>query len=127
MNIIIVGCGKVGYTLAETLSAEKHDVSVVDTNPEALSRLSNLDVSVIEGSGSSYRVLQEAGVKDCDFLVAVTSRDEVNLLCCLIAKKAGDCRTVARVRDPDYYQEIDFIKDELGLSLSINPELAAAT
>lgn len=127
MKIIIVGCGKVGYTLAETLSAENHDVCVVDTNEEALSRLSVLDVSVIKGNGSSYRVLQEAGVQDCDILIAVTNRDEVNLLCCLVAKKAGDCRTIARVRDPDYYQEIDFIKDELGLSLAINPELAAAT
>lgn len=127
MKIIIVGCGKVGYTLAETLSSESHDVSVIDTNEEALSRLSVLDVSAIRGNGSSYRVLREAGVQDCDILIAVTNRDEVNLLCCLVAKKAGDCRTIARVRDPDYYQEIDFIKDELGLSLAINPELAAAT
>lgn len=127
MKIIIVGCGKVGYTLAETLSAENHDISVVDTSEEALGRLSVLDVNAIRGNGSSYRVLQEAGVQDCDILIAVTNRDEVNLLCCLVAKKAGDCRTIARVRDPDYYQEIDFIKDELGLSLAINPELAAAT
>jgi trk system potassium uptake protein TrkA len=126
MNIIIVGCGKVGYTLAETLSEENHNVSVVDVNEEPLSRLSALDVSVIKGNGSSYRALQEAGVRDCDILIAVTNRDEVNMLCCLIAKKTGNCRTIARVRDPEYYEEIDFIKDELGLSLAINPELSAA-
>lgn len=125
MKIIIVGCGKVGYTLAETLSAEGHSVSAVDSNDEVISRMSALDVITIKGNGSSYRTLLDAGVKDCDILIAVTNRDEVNMLCCLIAKKAGNCRTIARVRNPEYYQEIDFIKDELGLSLAINPELAA--
>lgn len=127
MNIIIVGCGKVGFTLAETLSSEGHNISVVDNKEDALSRLSALDVITIKGNGSSYRVLLDAGVKDCDILIAVTNRDEINLLCCLIAKKAGNCRTIARVRNPEYYGEIDFIKDELGLSLAINPELAAAS
>lgn len=127
MNIIIVGCGKVGYTLAETLSGEGHDISVVDSSDQALDRLSNLDVSAIRGNGSSYRILLEAGVEACDILIAVTDRDEVNMLCCLIARKAANCRTIARVRDPDYYAEIDFIKDELGLSLAINPELSAAS
>lgn len=127
MNIIIVGCGKVGYTLAEALSGEGHNISVVDSSEEALGRLSALDVSTFRGNGSSYRVLSEAGVSECDILIAVTDRDEVNMLCCLIAKKAGNCRTIARVRDPDYYAEIDFIKDELGLSLAINPELSAAS
>lgn len=126
MKIIIVGCGKVGFSLAETLSTEGHAVSAIDVNDDALARLSTLDLIAIKGNGSSYRTLQEAGVKDCDILIAVTNRDEVNLLCCLIAKKAGNCRTVARVRNPEYYQEIGFIKDELGLALAINPELAAA-
>lgn len=126
MKIIIVGCGKVGFTLAETLSSEGHDISVVDTNEEALNRLTTLDVSTVRGNGSSFRVLQDAGVQDSDILIAVTNKDEINLLCCLIAKKAGTCRTIARVRNPEYYEEIDFIKDELGLSLAINPELAAA-
>ncbi|MBR1779904.1 MAG: Trk system potassium transporter TrkA [Oscillospiraceae bacterium] len=127
MNIIIVGCGKVGATLAETLSAEKHAVSIIDSSAEALDRVRALDVSAFRGNGSSYRILLDAGVRDCDLLIAVTNRDEVNLLCCLFAKKAGVHRTIARVRDPDYYQEIDFIRDELGLSLTINPELACAT
>ncbi len=126
MKIVIVGCGKVGFTLAETLSSEGHDISVIDVNEDALSRLSSLDVSTVKGNGSSYRVLQDANVHDSDILIAVTNKDEVNLLCCLIAKKAGTCRTIARVRNPEYYEEINFIKDELGLSLAINPELAAA-
>jgi trk system potassium uptake protein len=126
MKIIIVGCGKVGFTIAETLSSEGHDISVIDTNEEALSRLSTLDVSTFKGNGSSYRILKDAGVQDSDILIAVTNKDEINLLCCLIAKKAGNCRTIARVRDPEYDEEINFIKDELGLSLAINPEQAAA-
>ncbi len=127
MNIIIVGCGKVGYTLAETLSGEGHNLCVVDNSDAALARLTALNVNVVKGNGGVYRVLLNAGVEDCDILIAVTNRDEINQLCCLVARKAGNCRTIARVRNPEYYQEIDFIKDELGLSLAINPELAAAT
>ncbi|MCD8190326.1 MAG: Trk system potassium transporter TrkA [Clostridiales bacterium] len=127
MKIIIVGCGKVGYTLADTLSGEDHDVTVIDSNQEKLDRLTNeLDVAAVVGNGASYRVLQEAGVEDCEVLIAATSQDEVNMLCCLIARKAGRCRTIARVRDPNYYSEIGFIQEELGLSLAINPELNAA-
>ncbi len=127
MKIIIVGCGKVGYTLADTLSGENHDVTVIDNNQEKLDRLANeLDVAAVAGNGASYRVLQEAGVEDCEVLIAATSQDEVNMLCCLIARKAGQCKTIARVRDPNYYSEIGFIQEELGLSLAINPELNAA-
>ena len=128
MNVIVVGCGKVGYALAETLCSENHDVTVIDTNEDKIERISNnLDVVGVRGNGASYRVLQEAGVEDCDVLIACTSQDEVNMLCCLIARKAGKCRTIARVRDPNYYSEIGFIQEELGLSLCINPELAAAS
>lgn len=128
MKVIVVGCGKVGYTLAETLCSENHEVTVIDNNEEKVDRLSNsLDVVGVKGNGASYRVLQEAGVEHCDVLIAATSQDEVNMLCCLIARKAAKCRTIARVRDPNYYAEIGFIKEELGLSLAINPELAAAS
>ncbi len=128
MNIIIVGCGKVGYSLAETLCSESHSVTVIDTREEKLSRLANfLDVSTVLGNGASYHVLQEAGIESCDLLIAATSQDEVNMLCCLIARKAAQCKTIARVRDPNYYSEIGFIQEELGLSLAINPELSAAT
>lgn len=128
MNVIVVGCGKVGYALADTLCGENHNVTVIDSSEEKVERISHsMDVVGVKGNGASYRVLQEAGVEDCDVLIACTSQDEVNMLCCLIARKAGRCRTIARVRDPNYYSEIGFIKEELGLSLAINPELAAAS
>jgi len=123
MRIIIVGCGKVGYTLAEQLSNENHEVTMIDVNSQTLQdAISILDVSGIVGNGTSYRTQVEAGVEEADLLIAVTDRDEINLLSCLIAKKAGKCQTIARVRNPEYYEEISFIKEELGLSMSINPE-----
>lgn len=85
-----------------------------------------LDIIGYIGNGNSYKMQKEAGVEDADLLIAVTGHDEVNLLSCLIAKKAGDCKTIARVRNPEYVDEIGFIREELGLSLSINPELATA-
>lgn len=128
MRIVIVGCGKVGYTLAEVLNEEGHKLTVIDNKEENLLNLTdNLDVMGLTGNGSSYRVLTEAGIKDADLLIAVTNKDEINLLSCLVAKKAGNCRTIARVRHPEYYDEIRFISEELGLFMAINPELAAAT
>lgn len=128
MKIAIVGCGKVGYTLAETLNDEGHELTVIDSNEENLLNLNdNLDVMSYVGNGSSYRTLKDAGIENTDLLIAVTNRDEINLLSCLAAKKAGNCRTIARVRHPEYYDEIRFISEELGLLMAINPELAAAT
>lgn len=128
MTIIIVGCGKVGVTLAEQLSCENHDVSIIDKRADAVQTLTNTyDVLGVIGNGASLATLQEAGIENADLLIAVTNSDELNLLCCLIAKKAGAAATIARVRNPAYYNEINFIKDELGLSMIINPELAAAT
>lgn len=127
MKIIIAGCGKVGYILAEQLNEEGHEITIIDTNEEKINMVGNLlDVMCIQGNATSYHVQEEAGVKEADLLIAVTNKDEVNLLCCLIARKAGHCQTIARVRDPGYYAEIGFIKEELGLSMAINPELAAA-
>lgn len=127
MKIIIAGCGKVGYALAEQLNEEGHELTIIDINEEKMSLGNVLDVMCIQGNATSYHVQEEAGVKEADLLIAMTGKDEVNLLCCLIARKAGHCQTIARVRDPGYYEEIDFIKEELGLSLAINPELAAAS
>lgn len=128
MRIIVVGCGKVGTTLIDSLSKEKHDITVIDTNSAVLSDVSNTyDVMGIVGNGVSYTVQMEAGIEQTDLLIAVTDSDEVNLLCCLIAKKAGNASTIARVRSPLYSREISYIKDELGLSMIINPEYAAAT
>ena len=127
MKIIITGCGKVGRTLAEQLSRENHDVTVIDQNPEALQYVAdNLDAMCVVGNGAVFRTQIEAGVEDADLMIATTSSDELNMLCCLIAKKAGNCHTVARIRNPEYYQEIRYIRGELNLSMAINPERAAA-
>lgn len=127
MKIIIVGCGNVGAALAEQLSTEGHDITVVDTRQQLVESVSiSSDVLGIVGNGASFTVQSEAGVEEADLLIAVTESDELNLLCCLIAKKAGGCHTIARVSNPIYSQEINFIKEELGLSLIINPQLTAA-
>lgn len=127
MKIIIVGCGKVGSALTEQLVQEGHDITVIDTKASAIHHVTNnLDVMSVVGNGASYHVQMEAGIQDANLLIAVTSSDELNMLCCLIAKKAGNVQTIARVRNPEYNNEIRYIKEELGLSMSINPELAAA-
>lgn len=129
MNIIIVGCGKVGMTLAELLAAENHNITLVDESPARIQAIpESLDALRVVGNGASLKTLQEALVKEADILIAVTGQDELNLLCCLIAKKAGNggCHTIARVRNPIYSQELDFIKQQMGISMIINPELTAA-
>ncbi|MCI9123470.1 MAG: Trk system potassium transporter TrkA [Eubacterium sp.] len=127
MKIIVVGCGNVGSALAEQLSSEGHDITVIDTRQELVETVSvSCDVLGIVGNGASFTVQSEAGVEDADLIAAVTGSDELNLLCCLIARKAGGCHTIARVSNPVYSQEIAFIKEELGLSMIINPQLAAA-
>lgn len=127
MYIIIAGCGKVGGALAEQLSKDGHDITVIDQKSEVVQRVTNAaDVRGIVGNGASYNIQKDAGIEKADLLIAVTNADEVNLLCCLIAKKAGGCQTIARVRNPVYHQEIRHIKEELGLSMIINPEWATA-
>ena len=127
MRIVIVGDGKVGYTLTRQLSRENHDVVVIDSNREVL-RLAteSLDVMTINGNGASLRVQREAGVSESDLLIAATSADEINLICCIIARKLGCRHTIARMRNPEYAEQLVFLKDELGLSMTINPESAAA-
>ena len=127
MRIIIVGCGKIGLSIIKQLVIEKHDITVIDKNQEVINDITNnYDVMGLVGNGASYSVQKDAGVDRTDLLIAVTGSDEINLLCCLFAKKAGNCNTIARVRDPLYSKEIQYIKDELGLSMIINPEYAAA-
>lgn len=128
MNIIIIGCGKVGKTLAQQLSEERHDIVLVDTNSEKLQEVTEeIDAMTLTGNGASIGVQKEAGVENADMLIAVTNSDELNLLCCLIAKKVSKCETIARVRNPIYSEEINFIKERLGVSMSLNPEFATAT
>ncbi len=127
MKIIIVGCGKVGKTLAEELNKEDNEVTVIDRRYAEVESLSNkFDVMGVVGNGASYKTQMEAGIEKADMLIAVTGSDELNLLCCLIAKRAGNCQTIARVRNPEYSEEIGFVKGALGLAMTINPEFAAA-
>lgn len=128
MNIIIVGCGKVGGAIAEQLAVENHDIVVIDTSAERLDEVGSvLDVMCIRGDGVNAAVLAEAGAQKCDLLIAITQSDEVNLLSCLIGKKMGAKNTIARVRNPIYAEGLPLIKDDLGLSMTINPEYAAAS
>ena len=127
MKIIIIGNGKVGYNLAENLSKEDNDVTLIDKNVEALKKADEyLDVMCIRGNGLSTRVLLEAGVKDADLLISVTNSDEINMVCCLTAKKLGVCHTIARIRDPEYADELSQLKEDLSLDMVINPEQAVA-
>lgn len=126
MRIVIVGDGKVGYAVSEKLSAEDHDVVVIDSRKEVLeAALNSLDVKVVRGNGATFEVQREAEVDESDVLIAATSADEVNLLCCIVARKLGCLHTIARVRNPEYAQ-LSELKDELGLSLMTNPESACA-
>ncbi len=128
MNIVIIGDGKVGSTLSSQLQREGHDIVVIDNNQNALKNLINTqDVMCVEGNGALYEVQEEAGVPHADLVIACTSMDELNMLCCLLAKKLGAKKTIARVRDPQYFKQLNIMKEELGLSMGINPELAAAT
>ena len=127
MNIMIVGCGRVGQTLAEQLNEEGNNITVVDTRAEVVNDLAaRLDIMGYVGNGATHTVQQMAGIDKTDLLIAVTGSDELNLLCCLVAKRAGDCGTIARVKNPAYSSESDYLKDELGLAMVINPEHAAA-
>ncbi len=127
MQITVVGGGKVGYLLARQLLAEGYDITVVDKSERVIEQISNtMDVMGYVGNGASYPVLQSVGVENSDLLIAVTETDEVNLLCCLAAHKLGAKHTVARVRNPEYADQLYALKDDLGLSMSINPERAAA-
>ena len=127
MKIMIIGCGKVGFTLARQLSGENHELVLLDHRAEAMQVAdSSLDLMCVEGSGASIQTLREAGVKDTELVVAVTGSDELNIVCCLIAKKLGARHTVARIRSPEYYREANLLKREIGLNMIINPEFAAA-
>lgn len=127
MDIIIVGTGKVGYTLAEHLSREEHDVTVIDTSDEALRRANDaLDVMCIDGNGASIEVLREAGADHADILIAATGLDEVNIVCCLTAKRLGAKYTIARVRNQEYASDFESFRTLLGIDLLINPEKSTA-
>ena len=127
MKVIIVGDGKVGFTLADHLSREDHDVTVIDTSEEALRRASELlDVMCVKGNGASITALRESGADSADVIIAATSMDEVNMVCCLTAKKLGTKFAIARVRNVEYTAELSVLKREMGIDMIINPENATA-
>ncbi|MBQ1838024.1 MAG: NAD-binding protein [Ruminococcus sp.] len=127
MKIVIVGCGKVGTSIARELISTKHEITVVDINRKAVTRLSEtLDVMGVVGNGATFQALADAGAETADLVIAATARDEVNLYACLMARSAGVPHTIARVRSPEYTNDLHRVKDQLGLSMSINPELTEA-
>ena len=127
MNIIIIGCGKVGETLAEQLNEKGNNITVVDSDPKRVSDITDrLDVMGVVGNGATHTVQEDAGVEKADLLIAVTGSDELNLLCCTVAKIVGNCQTIARIRNPEYSSEAPYLRDKLGLAMVINPEAAAA-
>ncbi len=128
MNIIVVGCGKIGTAVVSALINEGHDVTAMDTNPNVISEITNTyDAMGICGNGSDCESLEEARVAACDILVAVTGSDELNMLSCFLAKKMGAKHTVARIRNPEYNdRSLSFMRQQLNLSMSINPELMLA-
>lgn len=127
MNIIVVGGGKVGSTLIQYLCKEDHDVVLIDTNPKIIENLVNTyDIMGVCGNGASCDVLSEATVSKAYLIIATTQSDELNILCCMIARKMGARHCIARVRNPDYAQQLVFMRDELQMSMMVNPEFDAA-
>ena len=128
MKIIVLGAGKVGKTLIKHMSNEDHDIIVVDQNATKVEEVVNqFDVVGVVGNGASYDILMEAGAQDANLIICVTASDELNILAGLMAKKMGTRHTIARVRNPDYSSQRDFMRNQLGFSMIVNPELEAAS
>lgn len=111
----------------EQLSKEGHDIIIIDKNAKKVQEIANMyDIMGIVGNGASYSVQMDAGIEETDLIISVTESDELNLLCCTVAKQVGDCAAIARVRTPDYSKEAGYLREKLGLAMIINPELEAA-
>ena len=127
LNIIIVGGGKVGVTLVEQLAQEGHDITIIDQNAKVVESITNTyDAMGVIGNGASYSTQVEAGIENADLFIAVTNSDELNLLCCTVAKRAGNLAAIARVRTPDYSKEVDYFIEKLGLAMIINPDFVSS-
>lgn len=127
MKVIIVGAGKLGYKLAESMVSENIDVTLIDNNQEIIDRVNeHLDVLTVLGNGIDISILKELNIKSYNLLVASTNSDETNTLICSLAKKLGCEKTIARIRNPEYMQQLDFIKSEMGIDFIINPDMATA-
>ena len=128
MKIIIVGIGKLGEYLAKQLVNDDNEVTLVDkdfSNKKDI--INNIDVNYVDGNGLESNTLIEAGVRDADLLISVMTKDEQNIMCCLIGRKLGAKHTIARIRTPEYSNSVSLLKDDLGLSMTINPEYMTAT
>lgn len=127
MNVIIVGCSNVGQTLAAQLNREGNDITIIDLSQEKINDITaKYDIMGIVGNGATHTTLVEAGIDKADLLIAVTESDELNLLCCMLAQRARQCKVIARVTSPEYNEDIAYLKDELGIEMIINPQRAAA-
>lgn len=128
MKIVLIGCGTVGRTILECLSIDDHIVTIIDEDKEKIERLiEKHDIDGVVGNGASMDILEESGIKSADLVIATTSSDEINVLACLVAKKMGAANTIARVRNPEYYKQSAILKEELGLSMIVNPEHETST
>lgn len=127
LNIIIVGCGRVGTTLVEQLSEEGHDVTVIDNKADVINKITGIyDVMGVIGNGASFNVQTDAGISGADLFIAVTESDELNILCCTVANQIASCATIARVRNPEYSFEANFLRGKLGMEFVINPGYEAS-
>ncbi len=127
MKIVVIGDGKIGFTITQALVREGHDLVVIDNRSEALKQTEDsLDVQVLEGNGASAAIQRQAGVPAADLMIAVTGADETNLLCCMIARQLGCRNTIARIRNPEYTEDVYLLKEGLGLSMVVNPERSTA-
>jgi len=127
MKIIIAGAGKVGKSVAALLNQEGHDITIIDKDPDTIQELSNeLDVICVEGGATNSELLREAGAEKADLLLAATEQDEVNMICGISARRLGTAHVIARVRDPEYLHQTEFLREALGLSVLVNPEYECA-
>jgi len=127
MKVMIVGAGKLGYKLAESMINGEIDVTLVDSNPKVIERVNDhLDVLSVNANGLEIEILRELNIENYDLLIASTSTDETNTIICTLAKKLGCKRTIARIRNPEYTEQLDFIKTEMGIDHVVNPDLATA-
>lgn len=127
MKIVIIGDGRVGHKLAVQLSEEEYDITLIDQNQGRLKdSLDELDIFCITGNGADAEIQKQAGVSKADLVIACASTDEMNMLSCLLAKRLGAKHTIARVRNPMYYRQIDMLKEDLRLSVAVNPDLTTA-
>lgn len=127
MDIVIAGGGKVGETICRELAKEDNNIVLIEEKPNRLEQIINkIDITGLAGDGADYENLVEAGVRECDIFIAVTPEDETNIISAIIAKELGAKHTIARVRNPKYTNHIDFVRESLGITMVINPEMETA-